>query len=154
VTRPVWWGAVAGVLLAGGFLPDSEMTRVREALLHEMAHVKRRDYLTMASPAVVLPLVKLDTVATSSAEASRTSDMACDEMADREMSSELGYARDGDDGAEVMLAEGWRSGRSWACSRNNVMEERVMRLMEPDGAECSAKLVRLATGATAKAAGR
>jgi beta-lactamase regulating signal transducer with metallopeptidase domain len=155
VTSPVVVGAVSPVvLLPEGFAghPNDE---VRAALLHELAHVKRRDYLTNGvCQLVALPVNWHPVVHVVQQRIRRTREMACDEMAAREMQSELGYAR-----CLVTMARGMLSGglaeqpEFVGLFSNNVLEERVMRLMETKTVlSARAKLVRWATGATAMAA--
>jgi hypothetical protein len=80
--------------------------------------------------------------------------MACDEMAAREMRSELGYARCLVTMARRMLGGGLAERPEFVgLFSNNVLEERVMRLMETKTVlSARAKLIRLASGATAMAA--
>src|SRR5258705_4503671 len=80
--------------------------------------------------------------------------MTCDEMAAREMRSELGYARCLVTMARGMLRGGLAERPEFVgLFSNNVLEERVMRLMETKTVlSARAKLVRWATGATAMAA--
>jgi beta-lactamase regulating signal transducer with metallopeptidase domain len=155
VTSPMVVGAVSPVvLLPEGFAghPNDE---VRAALLHELAHVKRRDYLTNGvCQLVALPVNWHPVVHVVQQRIRRTREMACDEMAAREMQSELGYAR-----CLVTMARGMLSGglaeqpEFVGLFSNNVLEERVMRLMETKTVlSARAKLVRWATGATAMAA--
>jgi beta-lactamase regulating signal transducer with metallopeptidase domain len=155
VTSPMVVGAVSPVvLLPEGFAghPNDE---VRAALLHELAHVKRRDYLTNGiCQLAVLPVNWHPVAHVVEQRVRRTREMACDEMAAREMQSELGYAR-----CLVTMARGMMTGglaerpEFVGLFSNNVLEERVMRLMEGKTAlSARAKLVRLVSGATAMAA--
>jgi beta-lactamase regulating signal transducer with metallopeptidase domain len=155
VTTPMVVGAVSPVvLLPEGFAGHAE-DEVRAALLHELAHVKRRDYLTNGVCQVVALPVNWHPVAhVVQQRIRRTREMACDEMAAREMRSELGYAR-----CLVTMARGMLSGglaerpEFVGLFSNNVLEERVMRLMETKTVlSARARLVRLASGATAMAA--
>jgi beta-lactamase regulating signal transducer with metallopeptidase domain len=155
VTSPMVVGALSPVvLLPEGFAghPNDE---VRAALLHELAHVKRRDYVTNGvCQLAVLPVNWHPVAYVVQQRIRRTREMACDEMAAREMQSELGYAR-----CLVTMARGMLSGglaerpEFVGLFSNNVLEERVMRLMETKTVlSARAKLVRWATGATAMAA--
>jgi len=155
VTSPMVVGAVSPVvLLPEGFAGHAE-DEVRAALLHELAHVKRRDYLTNgACQLVVLPVGWHPVAYVVQQRIRRTREMVCDEMAAREMRSELGYAR-----CLVMMARRMLGGglverpEFVGLFSNNVLEERVMRLMETKTVlSARAKLVRLASGATAMAA--
>ena len=155
VTSPMVVGAVSPVvLLPEGFAghPNDE---VRAALLHELAHVKRRDYLTNGvCQLVVLPVNWHPVAYVVQQRIRRTREMVCDEMAAREMQSALGYARCLVTMARGMLGGGLAERPEFVgLFSNNVREERVMRLMETRPVlSARAKLVRLVSGATAMAA--
>jgi hypothetical protein len=155
VTSPMVVGAVSPVvLLPEGFAghPNDE---VRAALLHELAHVKRRDYLTNgACQLAALPVNWHPVAYVVQQRIRRTREMACDEMAAREMRSELGYARCLVTMAREMLSGGLADRPEFVgLFSNNVLEERVMRLMETKTVlSARAKLLRLVSGATAMAA--
>jgi beta-lactamase regulating signal transducer with metallopeptidase domain len=155
VTSPMVVGAVSPVvLLPEGFAGHAE-DEVRAALLHEMAHVKRRDYFTNGlCQLAVLPVNWHPVAHVVQQKIRRTREMACDEMAAREMRSELGYARCLVTMARGMLGGGLAERPEFVgLFSNNVLEERVMRLMETKTAvSARAKLVRLVSGATAMAA--
>ena len=155
VTSPMVVGAVSPVVLLPEGFAGHPQDEVRAALLHELAHVKRRDYLTNGvCQLVALPVNWHPLAHVVQQRIRRTREMACDEMAAREMQSELGYAR-----CLVTMARGMLSGglaerpEFVGLFSNNVLEERVMRLMETKTVlSARAKLVRWATGATAMAA--
>jgi beta-lactamase regulating signal transducer with metallopeptidase domain len=155
VTSPMVVGATSPVvLLPEGFAghPNDE---VRAALLHELAHVKRRDYFTNGVCQLAAVPVNWHPVAhVVQQKIRRTREMACDEMAAREMQSELGYARCLVTMARQMLSGGLAERPEFVgLFSNNVLEERVMRLMETKTAlSARAKLLRLVSGATAMAA--
>ena len=155
VTSPMVVGAVSPVvLLPEGFAGHAE-DEVRAALLHELAHVKRRDYLTNGvCQLVVLPVNWHPVAYVVQQRIRRTREMACDEMAAREMRSELGYARCLVTMARRMLGGGLAERPEYVgLFSNNVLEERVMRLMETKTVlSARARLVRIASGATAMAA--
>jgi beta-lactamase regulating signal transducer with metallopeptidase domain len=156
VTSPMVVGAVSPVvLLPEGFAGHAE-DEVKAALLHEMAHVKRRDYFTNGlCQLAVLPVNWHPVAHVVQQKIRRTREMACDEMAAREMRSDLGYARCLVTMARRMLGGGGLAERPEFVGlfSNNVLEERVMRLMETKTAlSARAKLVRLVSGATAMAA--
>ena len=155
VTSPMVVGAVSPVvLLPEGFAGHAE-DEVRAALLHELAHVKRRDYLTNGVCQLAALPVNWHPVAYAvQQKIRRTREMACDEMAAREMRSELGYARCLVAMARRMLGGGLAERPEFVgLFSNNVLEERVMRLMETKTVlSARARLVRLASGATAMAA--
>src|SRR5712675_277087 len=155
VTSPMVVGAVSPVVLLPGGFAGHPKDEVRAALLHELAHVKRRDYLTNGvCQLAVLPVNWHPVAYVVQQRIRRTREMACDEMAAREMRSELGYAR-----CLVTMARGMLSGglaerpEFVGLFSNNVLEERVMRLMETKTVlSARAKLLRLVSGATAMAA--
>jgi beta-lactamase regulating signal transducer with metallopeptidase domain len=155
VTSPMVVGAASPVVLLPEGFAGHPKDEVRAALLHELAHVKRRDYLTNGvCQLVVLPVNWHPVAYVVQQRIRRTREMACDEMAAREMRSELGYAR-----CLVTMARGMLSGglaerpEFVGLFSNNVLEERVMRLMETKTVlSARARLVRLASGATAMAA--
>ena len=87
-------GVAAPVLLLpvgfGGFTEDE----VRAVLCHELAHVKRRDYLVnVICQVVALPVVWHPVVHGVQGRIRRTREMVCDALAAREMESEIGYAK-------------------------------------------------------------
>jgi beta-lactamase regulating signal transducer with metallopeptidase domain len=154
VTSPMVVGALSPVvLLPEGFAGHAE-NEVRAALLHELAHVKRRDYLTNGiCQLVVLPVGWHPVAQGVQQRIRRTREMVCDEMAAREMQSELGYARCLLTMAHRMLGGLAERPEYVGLFSNNVLEERVMRLMETKTVlSVRTKLVRLTSGATAIAA--
>jgi beta-lactamase regulating signal transducer with metallopeptidase domain len=155
VTSPMVVGALSPVvLLPEGFAGHAE-NEVRAALLHELAHVKRRDYLTNGiCQLVVLPVGWHPVAQGVQQRIRRTREMVCDELAAREMNSELGYARCLLTMAHRMLGDGLAERPEFVgLFSNNVLEERVMRLMETKTVvSVRTKLVRLTSGATAIAA--
>jgi beta-lactamase regulating signal transducer with metallopeptidase domain len=155
VTSPMVVGAMAPVvLLPEGFAGHAE-DEVRAALLHELAHVKRRDYVMNGVCQLAgLPVNWHPVAYVVQQRIRRTREMACDEMAAREMRSELGYARCLVTMARRMLGGGLAERPEFVgLFSNNVLEERVTRLTETKTVlSARAKLVRLASGATAMAA--
>ena len=154
VTSPMVVGAASPVvLLPEGFAghPNDE---VRAALLHELAHVKRHDYLTNGvCQLAALPVNWHPVAYVVQQRIRRTREMACDEMAARQMRSELGYARCLVTMAREMLSGGLAERPEFVgLFSNNVLEERVMRLMEIKPVlSARAKLLRLVSGAAAMA---
>ncbi len=154
VTSPMVVGAASPVVLLPEGFADHAEDEVRAALLHELAHVKRRDYLTNGVCQVaVLPVLWHPVAYGVQQRIRRTREMVCDQMAAREMRSELGYARCLLTMARTMLGGGLAERPEFVgLFSNNVLEERVMRLMETKSVlTARAKLVRLASGATAMA---
>jgi hypothetical protein len=148
-------GAVSPVVLLPEGFAGHPADELRAALLHELAHVKRRDYLTNGiCQLVALPVGWHPAAYVVQQKIRRTREMACDEMAAREMRSELGYARCLVTMARRMLGGGLAERPEFVgLFSNNVLEERVMRLMETKTVlSARAKLLRLTSGATAMAA--
>ena len=153
VSSPVVVGAVRPVLLLPeGFARYSEEER-RAAVLHELAHVKRRDYLVnMVCQVAGLPVVWHPAAQWVQGRVQRSREMVCDAMAAEEMESEMGYAR-----CLLSLAKDALARQTFGQEMagmglfgSNVLEERVMRLMETKQAmTVRTKLVRVASGATA-----
>jgi beta-lactamase regulating signal transducer with metallopeptidase domain len=155
VTSPMVVGAVSPVVLLPEGFAGHPADELRAALLHELAHVKRRDYLTNGiCQLVALPVGWHPAAYVVQQKIRRTREMACDEMAAREMRSELGYARCLVTMARRMLGGGLAERPEFVgLFSNNVLEERVMRLMETKTVlSARAKLLRLTSGATAMAA--
>jgi beta-lactamase regulating signal transducer with metallopeptidase domain len=152
VSSPMIVGLVAPVLLLPeGFGRHTE-GEVRAALCHELAHVKRRDYLVnLVCQVVALPVVWHPVTYGVQQRIRRTREMVCDAMAAREMPSEISYAR-----CLLAMARSMLGGTSMVEQAeglglfgNNILEERVMRLMETKTAmSVRAKLARAASGAT------
>jgi beta-lactamase regulating signal transducer with metallopeptidase domain len=154
VMSPMVVGAVSPVVLLPEGFAGHPQDEVRAALLHELAHVKRRDYLTNGvCQLVVLPVNWHPVAHVVQQRIRRTREMACDEMAAREMNSELGYARCLVTMARDMLSGGLAERPEFVgLFSNNVLEERVMRLMEIKPVlSARAKLLRLVSGAAAMA---
>jgi beta-lactamase regulating signal transducer with metallopeptidase domain len=155
VASPMVVGALSPVvLLPEGFSAHAE-DEVKAALLHELAHVKRRDYLMNGiCQLVAVPVGWHPATHEVQQRIRRTREMACDEMAAREMRSEIGYARCLLTMARGMLDGGLAERPEFVgLFSNNVLEERVMRLMQTKTVlSARTKLARFAGGATAMAA--
>jgi bla regulator protein BlaR1 len=153
VRSPMIVGVVAPVLLLpvgfGGFTEDE----VRAVLCHELAHVKRRDYLVnVMCQVVALPVVWHPVVHGVQGRIRRTREMVCDALAAREMESEIGYAKCLLALARGMVGSGGLVAQADAPGLfgDNMLEERVMRLMETKmGMSVRAKVARVASGMTA-----
>jgi hypothetical protein len=152
VSSPMVVGLVAPVLLLPeGFARHTD-DEVRAALCHELAHVKRRDYVVnLICQVVALPVVWHPVTYAVQQRIRRTREMVCDAMAAREMQSEMSYAR-----CLLAMARSMLGGDCMAEQAeglglfgNNILEERVMRLMETKTAtSVRAKVARAAGGAT------
>jgi beta-lactamase regulating signal transducer with metallopeptidase domain len=155
VTSPMVVGAMSPVVLLPEGFSEHAADEVKAALLHELAHVKRRDYLMNGiCQLVAVPVGWHPATHGVQQRIRRTREMVCDEMAAHEMQSEIGYARCLLTMARRMLDGGLAERPEFVgLFGNNVLEERVMRLMETKTVvSVRTKLVRLAGGATAMAA--
>jgi beta-lactamase regulating signal transducer with metallopeptidase domain len=153
ISSPMIVGVIAPVLLLPVEFARYEAEEMRAALLHELAHVKRRDTLENAiCQLVALPVSWHPVTQWVQGRIRRTREMVCDAMAAEEMRSEIGYAR-----CLLTLARGMMAGRELeretagvGLFHSNVLEERVMRLMETESVVgVRTRLVRLASGAIA-----
>jgi beta-lactamase regulating signal transducer with metallopeptidase domain len=151
VSSPVIVGARAPVLLLPvGFARFTE-DEVVAALCHELAHIKRQDYLiNIVCQVVALPLAWHPAVDQVQQRIRMTREMVCDAMAAQEMKSHIGYAKCLLVLAQSMLRErGMARQAQWiGLFSNSSLEERVMELMETTTMSARAKMARLATGAT------
>ena len=152
IASPMIVGLVAPVLLLPEKFGQHTEEEVRAALCHELAHVKRRDYLVnLMCQVVALPVCWHPVTYGVQRRIRRTREMVCDAMAAREMQSEIGYAR-----CLLAMARSMLGGASvveqvegLGLFGNNILEERVMRLMETKMVmSARAKVVRAASGAT------
>jgi hypothetical protein len=137
------------LLLPEGFARFTE-DEVIAALCHELAHIKRQDYLmNMVCQVVALPLAWHPAVDQVQQRIRMTREMVCDAMAAQEMKSHIGYAKCLLVLAQSMLRENGMAGQAqWiGLFSNNSLEERVMRLVETTTMSARAKLARVATGA-------
>jgi beta-lactamase regulating signal transducer with metallopeptidase domain len=152
VSSPMVVGVVAPVLLLPEGFGRHTDDEVRAALCHELAHVKRRDYLVnLICQVAALPVAWHPVTYGVQQRIRRTREMVCDAMAAREMQSEIGYARCLLAMARSMLrGEGMvEQAGGLGLFGNNILEERVMRLMETKTAmSVRAKVARAAGGAT------
>jgi beta-lactamase regulating signal transducer with metallopeptidase domain len=142
VTAPV-------LLLPEGFARHTE-DEVRAALCHELAHIKRRDYLVNAiCQLAALPVIWHPVTYGVQQCIRRTREMVCDAMAAQEMRSEIRYAK-----CLLALAQSMLGGHGMAeqaqflgLFSSNILEERVMRLVETKTMSVRAKAARVASGA-------
>jgi beta-lactamase regulating signal transducer with metallopeptidase domain len=150
VPSPMIVGVTAPVLLLPeGFARHTE-DEVSAALCHELAHIKRRDYLVNAvCQLAALPVLWHPVTYGVQQCIRRTREMVCDAMAAQEMKSEIRYAK-----CLLALAQSMLRGHDMAeqaqflgLFSSNILEERVMRLVETRTMSVRAKLVRAATGA-------
>ncbi len=137
------------LLLPEGFSPQSE--RELEAVwLHELAHVRRRDYFAnLAYRIVSLPVAYHPATYAVHRRIRQTREMVCDAMAAAGMQSSLGYAR-----CLVDLARSMQNGRGLTPQfeaagmfDGGVLEERVMQLIETKSVvNLHTQVIRLAGG--------
>jgi beta-lactamase regulating signal transducer with metallopeptidase domain len=152
---PVIVGAARPVLLWPEGFAEYSGDELRAALLHELAHVRRRDYgMNLLCEAAALPLKWHPVTHVVERQIRATREMACDAIAAEAMESEAVYAE-----CLVRLARSIAGGglaESAAVAglfNGNVMEERVMRLMRGKSAmSMRARVARGAAGAAAMAA--
>jgi hypothetical protein len=114
--------------------------------------VARRDYLAnLACQVAGVPLGWHPVVYAVQQQIRRTREMVCDRMAAREMESELVYARCLLRLAREMFGAGRVADAGVGLFSSNVLEERVVRLIEQKEMRGRTKLVRMAWGAAAMA---
>lgn len=155
VSSPMIVGAMKAVLLLPEGFCKHTIDEVKAALWHELAHVKRRDYLTnLICQVVALPVAWHPVMHGIQRRIRRTREMICDAMAAEQMRSEIGYARCLLTMAQSMLRGAVMSEQvEVGLFGSNVLEERVTRLMETKTVlSVRAKVARVASGITAMAA--
>ena len=150
VSSPMIVGVSAPVLLLPeGFARFSE-DEVAAALCHELAHIKRQDYLmNLVCQVVASPLAWHPVVDEVQQRIRMTREMICDAMAAQEMKSHIGYARCLLAMAHSMLGERVLAEQAQFLGlfTRHTLEERVMRLMDTTTMSMRARVVRAASGA-------
>ena len=142
VTRPV-------LLLPEGFEQFTE-EEIGAALCHELAHIKRHDYLVNAvCQLVALPVVWHPILRAVQQRIRMTREMVCDAMAAEEMESEIGYAKCLVALAQSMLGTRGRTAHPefLGLFTHNTLEERVMELVETTTVSMRARVARMTSGA-------
>lgn len=156
VVSPVTMGVVRPVLLLPETFAENSENEITAVLCHELAHVRRRDYLVnLLCQVGALPIAYHPATHAMQQRVRQTREMVCDAMAADAMRSTSGYAR-----CLVVLAQRMLGGRAVAeqvqavgLFDNNVLEERVMRLLETKTKmSTQARVARVATGAVLMAA--
>jgi beta-lactamase regulating signal transducer with metallopeptidase domain len=137
------------LLLPEGFdrFPEDQVAAV---FCHELAHIRRQDYLmNLFCQVAALPLAWHPVVYEVQQRIRTTREMICDAMAAQEIRSHVGYAKCLLALAHSMLAERGMTGRAQFLGlfSNNTLEERVMRLMEPTTMTIRTRVARMAGGA-------
>lgn len=130
---PVIVRALRPVMVLPPRFEDHAEDEVRAALLHELAHVRRRDYLVnLVCQFAALPVVWHPAVHGVQQRICRTREMLCDAIAAEEMASGAEYARCLVSLARQMLhgAEARSGAHAVGLFERNTMEERVMKLTE------------------------
>jgi beta-lactamase regulating signal transducer with metallopeptidase domain len=143
------------LLLPQAFLGSTER-EMSAILCHELAHVRRRDYLAnWVCQLGSLPIAYHPAAYGMQLEIRRTRELVCDAMAAQAMDSSVDYAR-----CLVTLAQRVRDGERLPQSiqaaglfDHDVFEERIMRLLERKNAmSVRAKAVRMMGGIAVTAA--
>jgi beta-lactamase regulating signal transducer with metallopeptidase domain len=150
ISSPMIVGAVSPVLLLPEGFAQFTADEVEAALCHELAHIKRHDYLmNVVCQVAALPLVWHPVVYEVQQRIRLTREMVCDAMAAQEMKSQIGYAKCLLALAQSMLGASRVSGRAQSIGlfSNNAVEKRVMRLMETTSMSVRARVARAASGA-------
>ncbi|HTU49763.1 MAG TPA: M56 family metallopeptidase, partial [Acidobacteriaceae bacterium] len=153
VRSPVIVGVIHPVLLLPQDFDNHSQNEVQAALVHELAHVRRHDYLgNLLCRLAALPVAWHPVVHGVQQRIRRTREMICDDIAAQAMQSEIGYAK-------CLLAMAGRTLRQHDLADaaqaiglfgDNVLEERIMRLMqEKNTMTMQAKLARVASGVIA-----
>jgi len=152
---PVVVGAARPVLLWPEGFARYSGDELRAALLHELAHVRRRDYgMNLLCEAAALPLKWHPVTHVVERQIRATREMACDAIAAEAMESETAYAECLVSLARSIAGGGLEESPAVAGLFNgNVMEERVMRLVRGKSAmSMRARVARSAAGVAAMAA--
>ena len=153
VRSPVIVGVMHPVLLLPEDFDNHSENEVQAALFHELAHVRRHDYLgNLLCRLAALPVTWHPLTYGVLQRIRRTREMVCDDIAAQAMQSEIGYAK-------CLLAMAGRTLRQHDLADaaqaiglfgDNVLEERIMRLMQQKTTmTMQAKLARIASGAVA-----
>ncbi len=148
---PVTMGVVRPMLVLPETFSESTESEMTAVLCHELAHVRRRDYrMNLLCQIGALPIVYHPATHAMQRRVRQTREMVCDALAADAMQSASGYAR-----CLVGLAQRMLEGRGVAeqvqavgLFDNNVLEERVMRLLETKTTmSVRASVARVAAGA-------
>jgi beta-lactamase regulating signal transducer with metallopeptidase domain len=155
IASPVVVGVIRPVVLvprAFFQLGDEDM---RAALLHEFAHVARRDFgVNLLCELATLPVNWHPATHAIKAGIRRTRELACDSIASAEMASEAAYAKCLVSLARSLGASPAPRTAAWIpglFGRSN-LEERIMRLLKPNQAVSGGQRMARLLGGTAVAA--
>lgn len=142
ISGPVVVGAINPVLLwresfARDLIEEEKEDELMAVLFHEMAHIRRRDYLmNLLCEVAALPLKWHPVMYVIEERIRATREMVCDDMAAVAMESGTKYAKCLLSLAQSMVQAGGITERATGSVAavglfsNNVLEERVMRLMQ------------------------
>lgn len=141
IAGPVVVGAMRPVLLweenfASDLFARERGDELMAALCHEMAHIRRHDYLTnLLCETAALPLKWHPVTYAIEGRIRTTREMACDAMAAEAMESKTKYATCLLSLAQSMVAAGGMAEQTDGAAAlglfgNGVLEERMMRLMQ------------------------
>jgi beta-lactamase regulating signal transducer with metallopeptidase domain len=150
VSSPMILGVTTPVLLLPEGFEQFTEEEIGAALCHELAHIKRRDYLINAvCQLAALPVAWHPVLHAVQQRIRMTREMVCDAMAAEEMESEIGYAKCLLALAQSMLGSRGRTAHPefLGLFSHNTLEERVMELMETTTVSMRAKLARIMGGA-------
>lgn len=151
IAGPVVVGAIHPVLLwPRGFRRHSN-DEFKAALCHEIAHIRRCDYaMNLLCEAAAVPLKWHPAIRGLERRIRATREMACDEMAAGAMQSKSLYATCLLSLAQSMVGASPQHSMAAGLFNGNVMEERIMRLMQ--GSLPTTWRMRLVRGAVGAAA--
>ncbi|WP_263373550.1 M56 family metallopeptidase [Granulicella aggregans] len=156
IAGPMVVGALRPVLLLPEGAQEYGEEELRAAICHEMAHVKRRDYLVnLLCEAVMVPVSWHPVANAVERRIQQTREMVCDEMAAGEMESGERYARCLVSVTRKIMERPVAYERTQAVgfSDRNTLEERVMRLTgEGEAMTGRSKTMRVVCGGVALAA--
>lgn len=152
LSSPVLVGALPPVLLLPIGFDRHTPDQIKAALCHELAHLRRHDYVVnLICRLASLPVIWHPVTHMVQRQIRRTCEMTCDALAAQHMCSELGYAK-----CLLALAQSMLQGRTPATHspalglfESNILEERVMHLIgKRNVMSLHAKLARIVGGAT------
>jgi len=155
ISSPVLVGVLSPVLLLPMDFGRNTEDQIKAAFCHELAHLRRHDYLmNLICQFVALPVSWHPVTHFMQLRIRHTREMICDAIAAREMHSELYYAKCLVALAHTVLrAQTLVDTQAVGLFSKNTLEERVMQLMERKSVvSLRERLARVAGGATAVAA--
>ena len=131
VTSPSTLTFRSAVILLPAAMPECGEAEMAAALCHELAHVRRRDFLkNLAYEFAIAPLFFHPVVHAIARRVQETRELACDDMAAEMLEGRAAYASSLLRLAETMSASVAQAGRALGVFEGNVLEKRVMNLIE------------------------